>query len=95
MYERNESVNAEVVIMMKAKLKQGISRIYGDFRIQDMERKVIKEIKHIDIRQSEKLNLTFSPGITGRFQLFLAGYMELSDGQYKPFISKSFPFEIR
>ena len=95
MYENNENVNSEIVIMMKANLKQGISRIYGDFRIQDMNHKIIKEIKQIDIEQSERLNLNFSPGKTGRFHLALAGYMELSDGQYKPFISKSFPFEIR
>jgi len=95
LYEHNETVHSEVVIMMKANLKQGISRIYGDFRIQDMDRKIIKEIKHIDTRQSEKLNLSFSPGKTGRFHLAFAGYMELSDGQYKPFISKSFPFEIK
>jgi uncharacterized lipoprotein YddW (UPF0748 family) len=95
LYENNETVHSEVVIMMKGKLKQGISRIYGDFRIQDMDRKIIMEIEHIDLTQSKKLNLRFSPGNRGRFHLALAGYMELSDGQKKPFISKSFPFEIR
>ena len=87
-------INSEVTVMMQAKLREGINRIHGNITIQDMKGRTVEYITSIDLQQSERFSCSFIPGKRGRYRMMLSGYMELSTGQEKPFVTKSFPFEI-
>ena len=94
-YPADQDISCEVVLMMQAKLREGVNRIYGKLSVQDLNGDVVVEVQSIDMRQSERIHSSFHPGQTGRYRLVLSGYMELSSGQATPFVIKSFPFEIR
>ena len=94
-YLSRNQITSEVVIMMKAKLREGINRIQGDIKIQDMEGNIIKSLQFVNLLKSERIQCTYDVGSRGRYRLILTGFMELSDGQVLPFVSKGFPFEIR
>jgi hypothetical protein len=93
-YPDDSEISSEVMVMMQAKLREGISRIYGDLKIQDMKGKIVEDVKSIDLTRSERIHCSFHPGNPGRYRLMLSGYMELSNEQIRPFVTKSFPFEI-
>lgn len=94
-YPADADITGEVVVMMQAKLREGINRIYGNLLVQDVNGEVVEEVQSIDLRQSKRIQYSFNPGQTGRFRLMLSGYMELSNDQTRPFVTKSFPFEVR
>lgn len=94
-YGEGKPVNSEVTVMMKARLKQGISGITGNFSVRNMNGGIVRKLNPVDIDRSERFNLTFNLQSSGRYRLVLSGYMKLSDNQDKPFVSASFPFEIK
>jgi uncharacterized lipoprotein YddW (UPF0748 family) len=94
-YSVDSAITAEVVVMLQAKLREGITRIYGDLSIQDVNREVVEHVQSVNLRQCERIPCSFRPGRKGRYRLMLSGTMELSNGQERPFVTKSFPFEVR
>lgn len=94
-YPVDSKITCEVIIMMQAKLREGITRIYGDLKIQDMDGNIVEDVRSIDLHQSERIHCTLRPRKKGRYRLMLSGYMELSNDQTRPFVTKSFPFEVK
>ena len=94
-YPVDSKITCEVIIMIQAKLREGITRIYGDLKIQDMEGNIVEDVRSIDLHQSERIHCTLRPRKKGRYRLMMSGYMELSNDQTRPFVTKSFPFEVK
>ena len=93
-YPNDSQIIGEVIVMMQAKLHEGLTRIYGELKIQAVNGEIVEDVKSIDLHQSERIHFTIHPGEAGRYRIMLSGYMELSNDQTKPFVTKSFPFEI-
>ncbi len=93
-YPADSAITAEVVVMLQAKLREGINRIYGELNIQEVNGRVVEHVQSVDLRQSERIPCSFQPGQKGRYRLMLSGTMELTNDQARPFVVKSFPFEI-
>jgi len=94
-YPADMQISCEAVVMMKARLREGICGIEGRFMVRDMKGEIVEEILSTGLDRSERIQLAFNPGKTGRFRITLAGTMELGSGETQPFVSKSFPFEIK
>jgi hypothetical protein len=91
-YLSGSDIHCEVVISFKAKLHQGIARIKGEIKIQEMDQGYVKSLMPVDITESDRLTLTFNMNNQGIHRIVLTGEMELSNGEVKPFVSKSYPF---
>ena len=74
--------------------REGINRIKADLCLVDMSGKVLRELEHVDLDKAIRLPLELKCDQPGRYRLGLYGKMNLSNGESKPFITKSFPFEI-
>jgi uncharacterized lipoprotein YddW (UPF0748 family) len=94
-YPADSAISGEVTVILQAKLREGIKRIYGNLSVQDVNGDVVEEVRPIDLRQSKRIQYSFNPRQTGRYRLMLSGYMELGNDQTRPFVTKSFPFEVR
>ncbi len=92
-YSVDAAFEVDVSVMFKAKLREGINRIRGDFCLVSMEGEVLEKLKPIDLNASERLKLVLKYSQPGRYRLALYGTMTLSTDEEKPFIAKSFPFE--
>ena len=93
-YSAGTVVEVKTTVMFKGMLREGITRIRGDFCIVSMDGKVLKKLKAVDLNTAERINLDVEFLQTGRFRLALYGEMSLSNGETRPFITNSFPFEI-
>jgi len=93
-YSAGTVINVNTSVMFKGMLREGITRIRGDFCIVSMEGKVLKKLKAVDLNAAERIELDVNFLQTGRYRLALYGEMTLSNGETKPFITNSFPFEI-
>ena len=87
-------VNFKVDVMFKAKLRQGISRIWGDVVLTKTSGEIVAKIKSFDLNEATIANLSVTCGEEGLYRLAFYGTMTLSNGDVRPFITKSFPFEI-
>lgn len=93
-YRKDAAFETDVSVMFKAKLREGINHIKGDFCLVSMEGKVLEKLKAVDLNESKRIKLALKCAQSGRFRLALYGEMKLSTGTTKPFIAASFPFEI-
>ena len=93
-YGAGSVLEVDVSVMFKAKLREGINHIKGDFCLVNMEGEVLEKLKPIDLNTAERLKLPLKYSQPGRYRLALYGEMKLSTGDAKPFITNSFPFEI-
>ena len=80
--------------MFKAKLREGINHIKGDFCLASMGGEVLEKLNAVDLNEAKRLKLTLKHSQPGRYRLALYGVMQLSTGRSQPFIANSFPFEI-
>jgi hypothetical protein len=94
-YTTDAEICSEVIVRMEAKLREGIKHIFGDLVIQRTDGEIAERIRSVDLHRSERIAYTINPQEPGRYRLMLSGYMELSSGQTRPFVTKSFPFEVR
>ena len=94
-YPYGSSISSEVIVQLQAKLREGITRIYGELSVREINIEAVENLKPIDLVRSDRIPLTFTPVKPARYRLICSGFMELSDGQKRPFVSKSFPFEVR
>lgn len=87
-------VECKVNVMFKGKLREGIRRIKGDIILQTAGGETINRIQPLNLEKSSIVKLSARCEKQGRFRIAFYGTMTLSSGEVKPFISKSFPFEI-
>lgn len=87
-------IDCEVVVPFKAKLRQGISRIKGRLKIFQINNGFEQIIMPVDITEAERMQFTLNINNPGIHRILLTGEMELSNGNVKPFVSKSYPFQI-
>jgi len=92
-YSPGERIGFKVSVMLKGKLKEGISRIRGDIVLQKISGETAAKIETLDLNRSKVGKLAVTCPETGRYRLALYGTMTLSSGEEKPFIAKSFPLE--
>ncbi len=76
-------------------MREGINRIQGDILVETMSGETVSKIHTLDLDKSAIINLAAKPEKEGRYRLALYGTMTLSTGEKRPFITKSFPFEIK
>jgi uncharacterized lipoprotein YddW (UPF0748 family) len=91
-YPVNDSIDCEVVIPLKAKIRQGITRIRGYLKIQQSGNGFTENIMPVNIRETERFTFILNIRNSGIHRIILSGEMELSDGLTKPFVSESYPF---
>jgi len=94
-YSPDSEVSFKVDVMFRAKLREGISRIQGDIVLQKTNGEIVTKISTIDLDKAAIISLSTKCGEQGLYRLALYGAMTLSTGEVKPFITKSFPFQVR
>ncbi|MHC4394830.1 MAG: glycoside hydrolase family 10 protein [Planctomycetota bacterium] len=93
-FSPGKTIKFKTSIMFCGKLKEGISRIKGDIILQKTSGEIINKICSVDFNTSDIVTSSFKPEKQGKYRLGLFGVMTLSTGAEKPFITRSFPFEI-
>ena len=93
-YSAGSTFEVNVSVMFKGQLREGITRIRGDFCLVSMEGEVLEKLEAVDLKAAKRLKLSLKYSQPGRYRLALYGEMTLSTGEAKPFITNSFPFEI-
>jgi len=93
-YAPGEPVKFEASVMFKGKLKAGVSRIRGDIVLQKITGEIAAAIQTLDLDKSTISKLSVVCPESGRYRLAFYGIMSLSTGEEKPFIARSFPFEV-
>lgn len=93
-FEAGKEINFKTSIMFRGKLKEGIERIKGDIIVQKTTGEIISKITPVDINKSDIVNSSFKLEKQGKYRIGLYGVMTLSTGEERPFITRSFPFEI-
>lgn len=91
-YRINTGIACEVVIPLKAKLREGIVRIQGELRVRETNQEFTQSIMPVNITEVERFNFMLNLKDPGLYRIIFAGEMELSNGETKPFVSKSYPF---
>lgn len=93
-YAPGDQVKFKASVMFKGKLKAGISRIRGDIVMQKITGETAARIQTLDLNKSSIRELSVACALPGRYRLAFYGTMTLSTGEEKPFIARSFPFEV-
>ncbi len=94
LYRAGDQVQCQASIMLRGKLREGVSRIRGQLVVEDMSGQVVQQIEDVDLTQAVVKPLSVAAPAAGRYRLALRGAMTLSSGETKPFITKSFPFQV-
>jgi hypothetical protein len=81
--------------MFRGKMREGITRIQGDILLETMSGETVVRIHSLNLDRSTIFELAAKPEKEGRYRLALYGTMTLSTGEKRPFITKSFPFEVK
>jgi len=90
-----ETVKFKADVMFRGKMREGITRIQGDILLETMSGETVVRIHSLNLDKSTIFDLAAKPEKEGRYRLALYGTMTLSTGEKRPFISKSFPFEVK
>ena len=93
-YENGKEVSFEAVVMLKGKLREGISRVAGDIILEKISGETVSTVESLDLDRAAIRKLNVTPPASGRYRLALAGKMTLSTGENRPFIVRGFPFEV-
>jgi hypothetical protein len=91
-YLPGSDIDCEVVIPFRAKLRQGITRIKANLKVIELSSGENHIIQHVDIVESDRIRFILNKEGEGIHRIVLNGEMELSNGDVKPFVSKSYPF---
>jgi len=93
-FSTGELVRFKADIMFKGKLREGIGRVLGDIVLTRTTGEIVAKIQALDLNKSAIIDSEVKCTEPGRYRLALYGTMTLSTGEKRPFITKSFPFEM-
>ncbi|MBN2289824.1 MAG: hypothetical protein JXQ83_10870, partial [Candidatus Glassbacteria bacterium] len=93
-YSSGRPVSCKADVMFRGKIREGIAGIRGDIVLQKPGGETVGKLRTIELKKSSVVELSVEPPGPGRYRLALCGVMALSTGSERPFIVKSFPFEV-
>lgn len=94
-FAAGEKIGFRAVVMMKAKLREGITRVAGDVILEKVTGETVSTVGSLDLDRADVREMSVTPPSSGRYRLALVGRMTLSTGERRPFIVRSFPFEVK
>jgi hypothetical protein len=93
-YRVDNAIPCEIVVPLKAKLRQGIVRIRGKLMIQTTDHEFTQSITSVNITEVNRFTFTLKLNDAGIYRMALIGEMELSNGETRAFVSNSYPFVL-
>ncbi len=93
-YSPGQNIDFETVVMLRAKLREGVSRVSGDLLLEKVTGEALSSLGSLDLDHAVVHKAALIAPAPGRYRLALAGEMTLSSGEKKPFVTRSFPFQV-
>ncbi|MCE5269682.1 family 10 glycosylhydrolase [bacterium] len=93
-YSPGQNIDFETVVMLRAKLREGVSRVSGDLLLEKVTGEALSTLGSLDLDRAVVHKAGLTAPAPGRYRLALAGQMTLSTGEKKPFVARSFPFQV-
>ena len=93
-YAAGTEIGFQTVVMLRAKLREGVTRVSGDVLLEKVNGETAATVAHLDLDKAAIEGLKAAPQTAGRYRLALSGEMILSSGEKKAFVARGFPFQV-